>query len=318
MGIFDLMSKANNDENAKLRLEKPLQSLVDMALCDNVLTDAECELLLSSAKEAGCNIDEFKKYLDAQIKERKINKTSSKKFIIRNTDNVAEPKLKVMLDMAIADGVISDEERLILLTEAKSYGLNLSDFNKMLDLITSKVIDATTINSGAPSKQIISKELISTTTTADGKIQEVWKEVSLEKRPDTRQGATPGAQITVKVSRTITITKSAAKTEVFSLSSAVDLLTTLDYDMILTGVNVASIFFPAAATIISPIIITLQKSANDYKASTAPNKQDLYLQMLFNNISFASVFANLPIVQKYIPCSDKVIQCLDVISKNKK
>ena len=317
MGLFDVLNKSvvSNGVSPQFQIEKPLQNLVDMALCDTVLTDAEYELLLSSAKDAGCNIDEFRKYIDAQITEKKVKKVASKKFVIQHTENVSATRLKTMLDMAIADGVISDEERLILLSEAKSHGFNLSDFSKMLDIIASQAVEQTETNSNSNNRRLVSKEMISSTTTVDGNIQEVWKEVYHEKRTDTRPGATPGAQITVRVTKTITITKSNVQCKDFNIDMAVDLLTTLDYNMIMTGVGVAAIFFPTVAAIISPIILVLQKASEDYNKSTAPNKRDLYVRMILQNLSITDIIKNFPIVQKYVPHSDKIVQCIDAISK---
>lgn len=318
MGLFDVINKnVTNGVAQQFQLEKPLLNLVDMALCDSVLTDAEYELLISSAKDAGCNIDEFRKYIDAQIAEKKVKKVASKKFVVKQTENVAVAKLKTMLDVAIADGVISDEERLILLCEAKSHGFNLSDFSKMLDIIASQAVEQAESKSNPNGRHLVSKEMISSTTTANGAIQEVWKEVYHEKRADTRPGAAPGAQITVRVTKTITITKSIVQSKTFNIDMAVDLLTTLDYNMIMTGVGVAAIFFPTVAAIISPFIVILQKAAEDYNKSTAPNKRDLYVRMILQSISITDIIKNLPIVQKYVPHSDKIVQCIDVISKGK-
>ena len=318
MGLFDVINKnVTNGVAQQFQLEKPLLNLVDMALCDSVLTDAEYELLISSAKDAGCNIDEFRKYIDAQIAEKKVKKVASKKFVVKQTENVAVTKLKTMLDVAIADGVISDEERLILLCEAKSHGFNLSDFSKMLDIIASQAVEQAESKSNPNGRHLVSKEMISSTTTANGAIQEVWKEVYHEKRADTRPGAAPGAQITVRVTKTITITKSIVQSKTFNIDMAIDLLTTLDYNMIMTGVGVAAIFFPTVAAIISPFIVILQKAAEDYNKSTAPNKRDLYVRMILQSISITDIIKNLPIVQKYVPHSDKIVQCIDVISKGK-
>lgn len=318
MGLFDVINKnVTNGVAPQFQLEKPLLNLVDMALCDSVLTDAEYELLISSAKDAGCNIDEFRKYIDAQIAEKKVKKVASKKFVVKQTENVAVTKLKTMLDVAIADGVISDEERLILMCEAKSHGFNLSDFSKMLDIIASQVVEQAESKSNPNGRHLVSKEMISSTTTANGAIQEVWKEVYHEKRADTRPGAAPGAQITVRVTKTITITKSIVQSKTFNIDMAIDLLTTLDYNMIMTGVGVAAIFFPTVAAIISPFIVILQKAAEDYNKSTAPNKRDLYVRMILQSISITDIIKNLPIVQKYVPHSDKIAQCIDVISKGK-
>lgn len=318
MGLFDIINKnVTNGVAPQFQLEKPLLNLVDMALCDSVLTDAEYELLISSAKDAGCNIDEFRKYIDAQIAEKKVKKVASKKFVVKQTENVAVAKLKTMLDVAIADGVISDEERLILLCEAKSHGFNLSDFSKMLDIIASQAVEQAESKSNPNGGHLVSKEIISSTTTANGAIQEVWREVYHEKRADTRPGAAPGAQITVRVTKTITITKSIVQSKTFNIDMAVDLLTTLDYNMIMTGVGVAAIFFPTVAAIISPFIVILQKAAEDYNKSTAPNKRDLYVRMILQSISITDIIKNLPIVQKYVPHSDKIVQCIDVISKGK-
>lgn len=318
MGLFDVINKnVTNGVAPQFQLEKPLLNLVDMALCDSVLTDAEYELLISSAKDAGCNIDEFRKYIDAQIAEKKVKKVASKKFVVKQTENVAVTKLKTMLDVAIADGVISDEERLILMCEAKSHGFNLSDFSKMLDIIASQAVEQAESKSNPNGRHLVSKEMISSTTTANGAIQEVWKEVYHEKRADTRPGSAPGAQITVRVTKTITITKSTVQSKTFNIDMAVDLLTTLDYNMIMTGVGVAAIFFPTVAAIISPFIVILQKAAEDYNKSTAPNKRDLYVRMILQSISITDIIKNLPIVQKYVPHSDKIVQCIDVISKGK-
>ena len=318
MGLFDVINKnVTNGVAPQFQLEKPLLNLVDMALCDSVLTDAEYELLISSAKDAGCNIDEFCKYIDAQIAEKKVKKVASKKFVVKQTENVAVAKLKTMLDVAIADGVISDEERLILMCEAKSHGFNLSDFSKMLDIIASQAVEQAESKSNPNGRHLVSKEMISSTTTANGAIQEVWKEVYHEKRADTRPGAAPGAQITVRVTKTITITKSIVQSKTFNIDMAIDLLTTLDYNMIMTGVGVAAIFFPTVAAIISPFIVILQKAAEDYNKSTAPNKRDLYVRMILQSISITDIIKNLPIVQKYVPHSDKIVQCIDVISKGK-
>ena len=318
MGLFDVINKnVTNGVAPQFQLEKPLLNRVDMALCDSVLTDAEYELLISSAKDAGCNIDEFRKYIDAQIAEKKVKKVASKKFVVKQTENVAVTKLKTMLDVAIADGVISDEERLILMCEATSHGFNLSDFSKMLDIIASQAVEQAESKSNPNGRHLVSKEMISSTTTANGAIQEVWKEVYHEKRADTRPGAAPGAQITVRVTKTITITKSIVQSKTFNIDMAIDLLTTLDYNMIMTGVGVATIFFPTVAAIISPFIVILQKAAEDYNKSTAPNKRDLYVRMILQSISITDIIKNLPIVQKYVPHSDKIAQCIDVISKGK-
>ena len=318
MGLFDVINKnVTNGVAQQFQLEKPLLNLVDMALCDSVLTDAEYELLISSAKDAGCNIDEFRKYIDAQIAEKKVKKVASKKFVVKQTENVAVTKLKTMLDVAIADGVISDEERLILMCEAKSHGFNLSDFSKMLDILASQAVEQAESKSNPNGRHLVSKEMISSTTTANGAIQEVWKEVYHEKRADTRPGAAPGAQITVRVTKPITITKSIVQSKTFNIDMAIDLLTTLDYNMIMTGVGVAAIFFPTVAAIISPFIVILQKAAEDYNKLTAPNKRDLYVRMILQSISITDIIKNLPIVQKYVPHSDKIAQCIDVISKGK-
>lgn len=162
MGIFDSIINVL-DITTKTPEElygEDLLKLMNIALSDGVLTRKERELLISSAKNDNRDAEAFTKYLDETIAKRNIVIKDQPLSIETKTSRLGgkASQLQTLVDMALTDREISPEERTLLTEEARKLGLNIQDFNRVLDILVQQT-----------KKQHIdwSKSVIETLTTID-------------------------------------------------------------------------------------------------------------------------------------------------------
>jgi len=108
-----------------------LDKLIQSSLQDGVLTDQEKAVILKRAKAEGEDIDEVEIYIDSllQKRQKELNNTAVKKQA--NASNMNE--LKKLIDAAMTDGVITPNERTVILNKAVALGIDASEAEIYLD-----------------------------------------------------------------------------------------------------------------------------------------------------------------------------------------
>ena len=254
MGFFDSITNSiKKPLGAKLKTPEELYGenlirLMDVALCDGVLTRKERELLINSAKADNRDVEAFTKYLDETIASRKITITNEQQAVEFKTSRLGgkASQLQTLVDLALSDGEISVAERAMLSEEARKLRLSVQDFNRVLDLLISQT-----------------------------KQQHVdW-------------------------------TKSVIET-----------MTSIDYDMVLKGLAIASAIPPikVAALVVTPIVLILKGAAIEYNKSTDTNRDSMYLTYLWNSTSPTHIIDAIKPVEKYVPYSGIIIKGAEALA----
>ncbi|MDE6370513.1 MAG: TerB family tellurite resistance protein, partial [Duncaniella sp.] len=148
MGLFDKIFNGNDTPAAtetktpeKLIPEKEfgvqIVQLVEIALSDGILTSSERSMLRELALAKGVDIDRFEAYVDSQKEKRGATECEDGVIPLKkyNQSTAISSELKTMVDMALADGYLSDEERKIILNEASKLGGNIAAFEAGLNAI---------------------------------------------------------------------------------------------------------------------------------------------------------------------------------------
>ncbi len=108
-----------------------LDKLIQSSLQDGVLTDQEKAVILKRAKAEGEDIDEVEIYIDSllQKRQKELNNTAVKKQANASKMN----ELKKLIDAAMTDGVITPNERTVILNKAVALGIDASEAEIYLD-----------------------------------------------------------------------------------------------------------------------------------------------------------------------------------------
>ena len=125
-----------------------LESIIEAALQDGVLTQKEREIILRRAEKEGEDIDEVEIYIDSllQKRQKELNNSAVKKQA--KTSSMDE--LKKLIDAAMTDGVLTDKERQVILKKAEEMGLDRDEIDLYLDAQVQKIDQA---NDAAVRKQ---------------------------------------------------------------------------------------------------------------------------------------------------------------------
>ena len=108
-----------------------INTLIDAALADGVLSEKERAVLVKKAVAMGTDADEFEILLDAKILEKGARVESGKAEKPKEVKKT-EPKLKFsetlqkLYDNAIKDGILSDNEAQIIIMMAQKEGMTLT------------------------------------------------------------------------------------------------------------------------------------------------------------------------------------------------
>lgn len=151
-----------------------LVQLVEIALADKILTTSERAVLRDLALSKGVDLDRFEIYVDMLKEKRGVKEVNDgiiplKKY---NQPTRIASELKAMIDMALADGYLSDEERKIILNEAAKLGVNLPAFENGLNAIFMTGRIKTVIDSKYPTT--ITRRLVNSEDIEDGKVVETY------------------------------------------------------------------------------------------------------------------------------------------------
>jgi len=104
-----------------------LEKLIEMSLLDGVLTEKEKSVLFKKAEAEGIDLDEFEIYLDARLYE----KTTPPKD--PPPKPLTEEELNQLVDSTIANGILSDSDRQMLMQKAEQTGIDIDEFEIVLD-----------------------------------------------------------------------------------------------------------------------------------------------------------------------------------------
>ena len=113
---------------------KALDRLIDAALENFIITDGEKNVLLKKSKEIGLDQTEFELYLNDKILERMKEKPEGtpKPEVKRPTEEDMKA-LDRLIDAALEDFILTDDERTVLLNKANEIGLGKDEFKLYLN-----------------------------------------------------------------------------------------------------------------------------------------------------------------------------------------
>ena len=113
---------------------KALDRLIDAALENFIITDGEKNVLLKKSKEIGLDQTEFELYLNDKILERMKEKPEGtpKPEVKRPTEEDMKA-LDRLIDAALEDFILTDDERKVLLDKVNEIGFKQSEFELYLN-----------------------------------------------------------------------------------------------------------------------------------------------------------------------------------------
>ena len=123
MGLFDNI-KGLTSINHEKEFGTHLMQLTEMALADKILTTSERTMLRNLASARKVDMKRFDEYVNSLIEKRGIKQINDGNLPLKkySTAIPMANDLKNLIDMALADGYLSDEERKMILQEAKKLG----------------------------------------------------------------------------------------------------------------------------------------------------------------------------------------------------
>lgn len=330
MGILDSLFKKDNarqvtqpeqvqvqaqaqDNIIPLQPEKEfgaqLMQLVDVALSDKILTTSERAMLHEIAITKNVNLDRFDAYLDMLKEKRGISEIVDGNVPLKkyNQPTGVAAELKTMIDMALADGYLSDEERGIILNEAAKLGVNIPAFEKGLNAIfmTGRIKEV--INSKYPTT--ITKRLVKSEDIADGNVVETYEEITTTFRPNTNRGKT-NEILKTTTKRIIKLTR---KKE--TIEEVLDFLCKVDYNLVLSALSVVTIFNPAIGGIAIGLVTSLKGGVDKMNKTSQKKDLNLFIDVVFSSVSEQCVEV-LPQVQNYLGNNgDKIVSGIMTVHK---
>ena len=211
---------------------------------------------------------------------------------------------------ALADGVITPQERELIIKSGKEIGLEENDINVLLeDLKKSSPCNDKPVRRIKTSELIHSRRLIEKTKLSDGRIQELWEYIDEELRPDTRENARPGNMLKIRTTKKVKKVynaQSQAPTSV--LSSPIKTITDINYTQTKKAIAVITKFAPIVNEVV-PIICGLESASENYKKSKSPDRDTDFLI----EIGKLSLVSSLPLIEKYVPYGNIVVSALRCI-----
>lgn len=103
---------------------KELEQLIDFALIDEVLTEDEKQFLFEKAKQENIDLKEF----EAEL-QRRLDKIAAQK---KTEVKLYSQELEQLIELALLDGVLTEQEKQVLFQKAESEGVNLEYFEAVL------------------------------------------------------------------------------------------------------------------------------------------------------------------------------------------
>lgn len=271
-----------------------LVQLVEVALSDKILTTSERAALRELAIAKGVDLNKFEAYINAQKEKRGVKEIEDgfiplKKY---NQPTKVTDTLKFMIDIALADGYLSDEERKLILNEASKLGVNLTTFEAGLNAMfmtgnIKKIIDA-------KYPTTVTKRLISSVDTPDGKVCDTYEELTIVSRPNTNRGK-ENQIIRTTTKKTIKVTRPKELIE-----EVVSFLCNVDYTVVLTALGVMTVFMPVAGGIAVALVTGLRNGVDKYNNSGNNREPKAFFNALISEVSIDKCVEVLPLAQKYL------------------
>lgn len=122
---------------------KQLESLIQTALADGVITDKEREILLKRAKSLGIDEDEFEIELENRLvewkKEHQVRAQVGRPEVqTTSTAPMFSKELESLIQAVLEDGVIEDYEREALVKRANAEGVDLAELKIYINSVLQK------------------------------------------------------------------------------------------------------------------------------------------------------------------------------------
>ena len=306
MGLLDGLKS----ENPEKEFGAHLVQLVEMALADKILTSSEKSMLLGVAKQRGVDIKKFEKWVKTLMSERGVKELQDGNIPLKKYSEATKmtAELKSLIDMALADGYLSDEERAMILKEASKLGLNMQAFEAGLNAIfmtgnVKKVIDAK-----YPTE--IVRRLVDTEDLPDGKVADIYEEIMVAYRPNTNRGKEG------QIRKTTTKKKLRVVREKDTVAGVVDFLCSVDFTIVISALTVVQVFSPAVGGMAISLVTTLKKSVDSYKTSGNKNNPAQFFAAIGKEVPIEKCLETLPGVKSYLGGhGDKIVNCLVMAQK---
>ncbi len=271
-----------------------LVQLVEIALADKILTTSERAILRELALSKGVDLDRFEAYVDMLKEKRGVKEVNDgiiplKKY---NQPTRIASELKAMIDMALADGYLSDEERKIILNEATKLGVNLPAFENGLNAIFMTGRIKTVIDSKYPTT--ITRRLVNSEDIEDGKVVETYEEITTAFRPNTNRGK----ENELVKTTTKKIVKITRKKEM--IEDVINFLCSVDYSTVLTALSVVTVFSPVVGGAAVALVTTLKSSVDKFNRSGQKKEPKLFFDVVLSEVSVDKCVELLPGVQNYL------------------
>lgn len=292
--------------------------MIEMVFSDGQLTDNELVVLKNMALENGIDVSEYLKYIENEAKKRnvKIIKDNKPKIKIDGNEIIkGNNKFRSLIELAIADGEVSSEERAILVKEGKLLGFSEEDVDQIIKILLAPQLPQ------APKLPVINqndlkhlKKLIKVQNFPDGTVEEYWEHLDEELVPNNKPDAKPGTMLLIRKKYTVRKRfKKGEKSSVQQSSSVIEFLTSIDYEIVEKAVSVVSIFYAPASMILNPVVSILKNASISYKQASPENRDKIFLFEI-GNLSMVSA---LPLLKKYVKNGDKIADGLGFLISNK-
>ncbi len=271
-----------------------LVQLVEMALADAVLTSSERSMLRELALAKGVDIYRFEAYVDRLKEKRGVKEIEDGVIPLKkyNQPTAVTSTLKTMVDMALADGYLSDEERKLILNEASKFGVDLPAFEAGLNAMFMSGDIKKVIDEKFPTT--IVKRLVSSEDKPDGKVVETYEEIRTEYRPNTNRGKEREV-VKRSTKRIIKVTRDKEMIE-----DVIDFLCDVDYNLILSALTAVTVISPIAGGTAIALVSTLKGGVEKYKAAGFKRDPKKFCAVVMNEVSVESCLQVLPVAQKYL------------------
>ncbi len=140
--------------------DKELEKLISLALVDGNLTEKKREILTEKAYDFDDDFDEaeFEMVLDAKLAARKYEMgegfETKHSVVAGKSEERYDSKLEKLIDLALADGVLTDKEKELLFRKAKELGVDQDEFEMVLEgRLSAKTTELSNNNNSKKSEQ---------------------------------------------------------------------------------------------------------------------------------------------------------------------
>lgn len=271
-----------------------LVQLVEMALADAVLTSSERSMLRELALAKGVDIYRFEAYVDWLKEKRGVKEIEDGVIPLKkyNRPTAITSTLKTMVDMALADGYLSDEERKLILNEAAKLGVDLPTFEAGLNAMFMSGDIKKVIDEKFPTT--IVKRLVGSEDMPNGKVQETYEEIRTEYRPNTNRGKEREV-VKRSTKKIIKVTRDKEMIE-----DVIDFLCNVDYNLVLSALTAVTVISPIAGGTAIALVSTLKGGVEKYKDAGYKRDPKKFCAVVMSEVSVESCLQVLPVAQKYL------------------